>query len=135
MPRKIIRLWLFLLVFGLWLVPKQALTATTDFPAFFQTFQTAVAANDKNTLADMSDFSDFTWEASGGPVPSRDAFLQRFDHLFTPAIKKNVAVAKPVAVGDGNFFASWRVKNEEYSLFFIPKVGGFTFLGLTVGPR
>lgn len=105
------------------------------FDAFYATFLQAVAAGDKGKLADMSLFDGFTWEAAGGPVTDRATFLERFPRLFTPAIKKSIASAKPVKVDDDHYFTAWKVRGEEYSLYFARRPdGGFAFLGLTVGP-
>jgi hypothetical protein len=115
--------------------PNPSCAAQPDFASFFAAFQKAVAAGDKKAVADMTEFGGFTWESEQTPVAEREAFLERFDRLFTPFVKKQIASAKPVKVDEDRYFISWRVKNLEHSPYFIRTESGyFAFLGLTAGP-
>ncbi len=86
----------------------------------------------------MINFPNFTWEGRENlQVKTKEAFLNNYDKMFTPALKRKIiAAGKPSKVDDNTYFLNWYVKDTEYSLDFARKPGeSFKFLGLTLGTR
>jgi hypothetical protein len=107
------------------------------FTRFFTDFQNAVKAGDKEKIAGTIKFDHFDWESSDSlrEVKTKEKFLKNYDRMFTPAIKSKIATVKPIKTEEG-YFIMWHTKDLEYSLYFFrEKDGGYSFLGLTVGPR
>jgi len=132
-----------LLSVGLLVLWVGAVGATTrmhndnGFTMFFADFQNAVKAGDKERIANTIKFDHFDWEASDAfrGVKTKEAFLKNYDRMFTPVIKNKIATGKPIKTDEG-YFIMWHTKDLEYSLYFFrEKDGGYSFLGLTVGPR
>lgn len=137
--RVLIILLLFCLSMGAFAFAAGPAPKDESFGLFFKDFQKALAANDKEMMASMIDFPNFTWEGNEdlGKVKSREDFLKNYDRMFTPELKKKVAIAgSPTRVDANIYFLNWYVQNTEYSLDFERKPGkSFKFLGLTLGSR
>lgn len=113
--------------------------AQTDdgFSRFYADFQKAVKTDDREKVASTIPFDHFDWEASEAfrKVKSKEAFLKNYDRMLTPAIKNRIATGKPIRTNEG-YLIMWHTKSLEYSLYFFrEKDGGYSFLGLTIGPR
>lgn len=107
------------------------------FRKFYADFQNAVKTGDKESVAGLTNFDHFTWEASDTlrQVKTKADFLKNYDKMFTAVVKNKIASAKPVKADEG-YFILWHTRDLEYSLYFAhEKDGGYSFLGLTVGPR
>lgn len=107
------------------------------FSRFYADFQNAVKADNKEKLASMTKFDAFTWEETDAlrQLKTKEAFLKNYTRMFTNVIKNKIATGKPVKTDEG-YYIEWHTKDREYSLYFArDKDGGYSFLGLTVGPR
>lgn len=141
MARKRVVIVLLLFCFSVGAFAFAAGPAPKDesFGLFFKDFQKALAADDKETMANMIDFPNFAWEMEEDlrQVKNRESFLKNYARMFTPEIKKKIASAgKPTMVDENTYFLNWYVKNTEYSLDFERKPGkSFKFLGLSLGSR
>ena len=134
--RTLLSLGLLLLWAGVFSVTAYV-QSDDGFSRFYADFQNAVKAGDKERVASTIKFDHFDWEASDAlrEVKTKEAFLKNYDRMFTAVIKGNVATAKPIKTDEG-YFIMWHTKDLEYSLYFFrEKDGGYSFLGLTVGPR
>ena len=107
------------------------------FGRYYADFQNAVKVGDREKVASSIKFDHFDWEANDAlrKVKTKEAFLKNCDRMFTPVIKTKIATGKPIKTDEG-YFIMWHTKDLEYSLYFFrEKDGGYSFLGLTVGPR
>lgn len=107
------------------------------FARFFEDFQSAVKAGDKEKIASTIKFDHFDWEASEAlrEVKTKESFLKNYPRMFTAVIKSKIAAGKPIKTEEG-YYIEWHTRDLEYSLYFFrERDDSFSFLGLTVGPR
>ncbi|MGA2226238.1 MAG: hypothetical protein ABSH41_17515 [Syntrophobacteraceae bacterium] len=136
--RVLIVLLLFFLAIGALAFAAGPARNDDSFGLFFRDFKKAVDTDDKEKMASLINFPNFTWEGSENlQVKTKEAFLNNYDRMFTPAVKKKITAAgKPSKVDDNTYFLNWYVKDTEYSLDFARKPDeSFKFLGLTLGTR
>lgn len=136
--RVLIVLLLFFLAIGALAFAAGPARNDDSFGLFFSDFKKAVDTDDKEKMASLINFPNFTWEGSENlQVKTKEAFLNNYGRMFTPAVKKKIiAAGKPSKVDDNTYFLNWYVKDTEYSLDFARKPDeSFKFLGLTLGTR
>ena len=107
------------------------------FEAFFRDFQGAVAQNDAEKVASLSNFPRFRWEPlTDQDIKTKEEFLKKFSKMFSPAMKKKIASAKPSKTSGGDYLFDWIYAHEQYTLAFDHQPGGgFKFSGLLRGPE
>jgi len=111
-----------------------------EFQAFRTDFESAANANDKNRIVKLISFPVEYWSAEAkhdvqsGPVKSETEFLQRYDNLFTPFMRKHLHTAKLLSLPDGRCALTWHDANSEFTFEFrhAPE-GGFRAIGYEVG--
>src|SRR5580693_8246809 len=92
-----------------------------EFRTFFAGFLKAVAANDKEKIADLIKFpvSDWSVETKGDvqtiSIKDREEFLKRYNVLVTSSMRLHAAKAKPQPLQDGRYTLIWRTANVECS--------------------
>ena len=137
MPRLFLSLAVaFAFAFAL---PASAAPAPKDdgFAATLAKFRAAVAAKDKNAVADLTDFSAFFWDSDDSlrNVKTRTDFLKAYARMFTPEIRHRVATVKPDQDKSGSHHLHWVADGMEYDLFFPPRKDGTWLLqGLSASP-
>ena len=96
-----------------------------SFGLFFRDFRKAVDTDDKEKMASLINFPNFTWEGSENlQVKTKEAFLNNYDRMFTPALKKKIiAAGKPSKVDDNTYFLNWYVKEHRILTRFCPQTG------------
>lgn len=111
-----------------------------EFQTFRTDFESAANANDKARVAKLIAFPVEYWSAEGkhdvqsGPVKSESEFLQRYDALFTPAMRKHLHTAKLLSVPDGRCALTWHDTNSEFTFEFrYAPESGFRAIGYEVG--
>jgi hypothetical protein len=108
-------LFLFLLVPQL-LEAKDPPPPAESFAAFWKEFQSAVAKNDQEAVAALSNLRLFYQNGQF----SKAAFLQEYPSIFTRAVRKCLATAKPVKATDRDTYSAFC--GEE--IFSFEKVNG-----------
>ncbi|WFU39276.1 hypothetical protein QA640_33670 [Bradyrhizobium sp. CB82] len=111
-----------------------------EFQAFRNDFEGAANANDKNRIVKLISFPVEFWSGEGkhdvqsGPVKSEAEFLQRFDTLFTPFMRKHLHTAKLLSLPEGHCALTWHDTNSEFTFEFryVPD-NGFRAIGYEVG--
>jgi len=96
-----------------------------SFAAFWKEFQSAVAKNDQEAVAALSNLRLFYQNGQF----SKAAFLKEYPSLFTRAVRKCLATAKPVKETDRDTYSAFC--GEE--IFGFEKVNGaykFTDIGM-----
>jgi len=119
---------------------KQPACDSQEFQTFRTEFEGAANANDKNHLVKMIAFPVEYWSAEGkhdiqsGPVKTEAEFLQRYDSLFTPFMRKHLHTAKLLSLSDGRCALAWHDANSEFTFAFqhLPDTG-FRVIGYEVG--
>ncbi len=105
------------------------------FRKWWPGFQAAMAKHDAKAVARGMRFPQ-PWE--NGPaireIKSEADLSARFDVLFTPEIKKQIATKRPERLPNGNYMIVWHARGNEYSLHFAPAGDGFALDGLGEGP-
>jgi hypothetical protein len=105
--------------------------ADSDFPKWWPQFQAAVAKGDAKTIAQGADFP-IQWElGSLHQLMSAAELAQHFDKYFPTDLKKAVATKKPDA---GELGITWKMRGNEYSLYFKAVSSGFALYYLSQGP-
>ena len=74
----------------------QTTAKSENFPAFWTSFKTAMARNDKEAIADMTKLP-FLFDSK---ERDRAGFIQIFNQLFTRKTRQCIAKAKPVKEGE-----------------------------------
>jgi hypothetical protein len=125
--------------------PSQAKPPACDgpeFQAYRTAFMDAANANDKNRLAKLITFPVESWStvdkkngAQTNPVKTEAEFMQRYDSLFTPFMRKHLKTAKLLSMQEGRCALVWHDANTEFSFEFqyVPD-GGFRVTGYDIGP-
>ncbi|MGV7215460.1 hypothetical protein [Bradyrhizobium sp. UFLA05-112] len=111
-----------------------------EFQTFRTDFEGAANANDKSRIVKLIAFPVEFWSAEGkhdvqsGPVKSEAEFLQRYDTLFTPFMRKHVHTAKLLSLPDSRCALTWHDANSEFTFEFryVPDAG-FRAIGYGVG--
>jgi hypothetical protein len=118
-------------------LPASAAAKDDGFAAPLAKFRSAVAAKDKNAVADLTDFSAFFWDSDDSlrNVKTRADFLKAYDKMFTAEIRHRVATVKPDQDKSGSHHLHWVADGMEYDLFFPPRKDGTWLLqGLSASP-
>jgi hypothetical protein len=121
-------------VAALLLLIAGAMTADDGFLKWYKQFQSAVARDDGNAVAEGSEFP-MLWEF--GPVrkiEAKAALVGRFDSYFTADVKKAVAAGKPDRLPNGMYCITWKARGNEYSMYFKVIGGRFALDSLSEGP-
>jgi hypothetical protein len=112
-----------------------------EFQTFFNGFLKALAANDKEKIADMIKFpvSDWSVEAKGDvhtvPIKDREEFLRRYSVFMTNSMRLRAAKAKPQPLQDGRYTLIWKTADVECSFEFEYVEGtGYRVTAYGVGP-
>ncbi len=111
-----------------------------EFGTFRTEFEGAANANDKSHIVKLIAFPVEYWSAEGkhdvqsGPVKTEAEFLQRYDSLFTPFMRKHLHTAKLLSLPEGRCALTWHDANSEFTFEF-QHVGdtGFRVTGYEVG--
>ena len=113
-----------------------------EFRAFYADFLKAVAANDKEKIADMIKFpvaSDWSVDTRGNiqtvSIDDRADFIKRYNVLFTPYMRLHAAKAKPQALDGGRYMLGWKNQDVECSFEFEYIDGtGYRLTAYSIGP-
>jgi hypothetical protein len=107
------------------------------FQAFYKDFQAAVNQNDAEKIAGLSAFPKFRWEPlTDQDLKTKSDFLKLFPKMFTPEVKKQVALGKFYKTAEGHYFIDWMARHLQYTLVFdLQAEGGYRFAGLLRGPE
>jgi hypothetical protein len=119
--------------------PAFAAPAPKDdgFAAMLVKFRAAVAAKDKNAVADLTDFGAFFWDSDDSlrNVKTRADFMKNYDKMFTAEIRHRVATVAPDEDKSGSHHLHWIADDMEYDLYFPPRKDGTWLLqGLSASP-
>jgi hypothetical protein len=120
-------------------LPAFAAPAPKDdgFATLLVKFRAAVAAKDKNAVADLTDFDGFFWDSDDSlrNVKTRADFLKAYDRMFTAEIRHRVATVAPDEDKSGSHHLHWIADGMEYDLYFPPrKDGTWRLQGLSASP-
>jgi hypothetical protein len=85
-----------LLALIIWSVPAQTSANQETFASFWKTFKSAIARNDKGTVADLTKLP-FLYDSQ---ERDRTGFLKIYGQLFTRKVRRCIATAKPVKEGE-----------------------------------
>jgi hypothetical protein len=128
-------LWKHLLLALLLVGVAGAQNGDPAFQKWWPGFQSAVAQRDAKAVAQGMRFPQ-PWE--NGPaireIKNAADLKARFDVLFTPEIRKQIASKKPQRLPNGNYLLVWHARGNEYSLNFTPSGAVFALDGLGEGP-
>ena len=133
------RLFLSLAIALVLVSTASAVAAPKDdgFAATLVKFRAAVAAKDKNAVADLTDFGAFFWDSDDAlrNVKTRADFLKNYDRMFTAEICHRVAAVAPERDKSGSHHLHWVADGMEYDLYFPPRQDGTWLLqGLSASP-
>ena len=119
---------------------KDPACSSPEFQAFRTEFEGVANANDKSRIVKLIAFPVEYWSAEGkhdvqnGPVKSEAEFLQRYDSLFTPFMRKHLHTTKLLSLPEGRCALTWHDANSEFTFEFryVPDTG-FRVTGYEVG--
>ncbi len=118
---------------------QKAVESQPSFETFWTQFKSLIEKGDKKAVVLQVQFPVTDWEDRAiGAIPTPQKFLEKYDLIFYPEFQKKILEGKPWKDGYGNYLLTWKGKgrdqNNEYSLVFVPVVGGYRLSGCYVGP-
>jgi len=137
MPRLFLSLAIALVLAAASTASAVAAPKDDGFAATLVKFRAAVAAKDKNAVADLTDFGAFFWDSDDAlrNVKTRVDFLKNYDRMFTAEIRHRVATVAPDCDKSGSHHLHWVADGMQYDLYFPPRQDGTWLLqGLSASP-